>query len=836
MAGADALPLPTGNAESLTTASNSLSRVTDRASQTHVVRDGGAAAYIAESWKGAASESREAEADRLRTRITAAVNRLPTIGSALTTYQETLGSTVEQVEQWQRDWDDAEETYRGHLRRINAAPFPDDDRRLMADGYADERDAAHRRLVRLYDRAMEDLRAAGTRAATTIRGQCDLVVPADRAGSRLEIGAHLLRDLPLSGGEAMSELAEELAPGLAEALLAAETGEDPEALAALLDEYGRYADDPYFAHALMAELEAEGLATAFNRLAAAGLRHGHDDELRAQQQEVMTMLGTLYATASGPADGDIDRHGYDYDEIRRWREDIWFPALTESGRAVHELADEGMSAGVYDGYWMQGQLLAAGAEAGTSPGPAYMRHVGQDMVAWDRSTGAARGARDWDFAAPFNRPDLLGYDSDSALPVLADDPVHALLHAAAQDEDSTHALLMSGIPGEDGEQTVVDYLVRERGGTMAWSQPFADQGELLARTVAEYGTDRSDQQSTALAAHYLNAYIDTVAGGSFANGQELSEHAFASGRTSTADVISAHVEDFVRTATRGDEGSKLFSSEDVLPGEEATYRVHFDTETARKFARVFGDLALDRPDQVVTMDNPGAQDDPPALQRVVNAAVAHNANALHTAFAEGGSPRFAMDRGAGFLIYLTESAGLGLQEAAAEQDAYNEYLKEVLDAGVGLLPVGDIPVVGKPADAAFGLTADAVLDRIVDTDNEHRAAISSSEVAQNVQELLNRQGRMAIIEAGAWEEGKDPVTWAGNRELTPERNFVRDGELVPVEEILADEELTDSFMVSFLNDDRDGGADVVLDMEDQVQQAVGAVTVQAKQDYEAGTE
>lgn len=829
MAGADALPLPTGNAGSLTTASNTLSRVTDRASQTHVVRDGGAAAYIAESWKGAASESREAEADRLRTRITAAVNRLPTIGSALTTYRETLESTVEQVEQWQRDWDDAEETYRGHLRRINAAPFPDDDRRLMADGYADERDAAHRRLVRLYDRAMEDLRAAGTRAATTIRGQCDLVVPADRAGSRLEIGAHLLRDLPLSGGEAMSELAEELAHGLAAALLAAETGEDPQALAALLDEYGRYADDPYFAHALMAELESKGLATAFNRLAAAGLRHGHDDELRAQQQEVMTMLGTLYATASGPADGDIDRHGYDYDEIRQWREDVWFPALTESGRAVQELADEGMSAGVYDGYWMQGQLLAAGAEAGTSPGPAYMRHVGQDMVAWDRSTGAARGARDWDFAAPFMRPDLLGYHSDSALPVLADDPVHALLHAAAQDEDSTYALLMSRIPGEDGRQPVVEYLVRERGGTMAWSQPFADQGALLAQTVAEHGTDRGDYQSTALAAHYLHAYTDTVADGTFANGTELSEHAFAGARTGTADVIVAHLDDFVRATTVPDGSDNLHGR-----GEEpGTRQIHFDRQTVNNFARMFGDLALDRPDEIVTASDRGAQDDPPALQRVLNAAVAHNALSLNESFADPkGDAVVAMDRGANFLIHLTESAGHGRLESAEAHDAYNEYLRQVVDSGAGMVPVGSIPLVGKPADAVYGLAADAILDHLIDTGHAEAQQTENFNVRQEIRALLQEQGKIALVEAGAWQDGKDPMTWAAENDLGPAESFVRDGELMPIEEILDGGPRQDAFFVRYLNAES-GGAGALRELHDQVQQAIGAGTVGAETDYGA---
>jgi hypothetical protein len=835
MSGATALPLPLGTPDELTAVSNTLVRVADRVAQTLIYQHGGSSPVIAASWQGSAAQSRAEEATTLKSRLTAANGRLPEIGTALTTYGGVLETTIADVERWQEQWDEAEETYRTHIRQLNNEPDEEGfDKQAVADGYADQRDAEHQRLLRLYETAMEDLRTAGTTAAGTIRGQCDLVVPSANAGDRLEVGAYLLADLPMSGGEAMTELAAQLAPELADELRDASTGGDPEALAAILEKYGEYADDPYFAHAVMAELEAEGLMDAFTGLAIANMRNGHDDDLRDAQQEVMTMLGTMYATASGPAEGDIDPHGYNREGIEQWREEVWFPALTESGRAVHDLADEGFAAGTYDGYWAQGLLLSAGTAAGVTPGTDYMRHVGEDMVAWDRAYGQYDGERDWDFAAPFNRPNLIGYEDDSPRATFSDDPIHALLEAASADEESTYALLMSRVPGEDGRQPIVEYLVRERGGTMAYDQPFMDQGQLLAETVAEHGRDRTDLQSTALAGHYLNAYVETVGSGTFANGEEISEYAFASGRTGTADVISAHIEDFVRATDQADRTDDPYSEVIGAEGDPRSWRVNFDQDAVHNFAQVFGDLALDRPDEVVTAENPGAVDNPPALQRVFNAAVAHNALSLNQAFADpDGDPVVAMDRGAGFLVHLTESAGHGRIESAEAQDAYNEYLTKVLDAGVGLVPVGDIPVVGSISDAAYGLATDELLDRLIDTSHADRQHTTEAGVGQTVRALLQEQGTMALVEAGAWEEGKDPVTWAAAHPLSPSQTFVRDGELMPIEEILASPERTAAFFDQYLRE-QDGGAGAIRELTDQIEEATGAGSVIADDDYEAG--
>lgn len=458
---------------------------------------------------------------------------------------------------------------------MNTQPFPEEDRQRIADGYADERDAEHRRPLGLYTAAMEELRAAGRSAATTVRGQCDLVVPPGKAGSRLEVGAHLLRGLPLSGGEAMSELAAERAPELVAALR---------------------------------------------------------------------------------------------------------PALRAS--------------------------------------------------CWRRPS-----------------------------------------HSTA---------------------------------------------------------DRSDYQSTALAARYLHAYIDTVSSGTFTYGQELAEHAFTDARTGTADVIAARVEDFVR-ATRSPDVTDMVMSREG--GDDPGYRIHFPSEVKNGFARLF---AQDRPDQVVTAENSDALDNPPALQRVFNAAVAQNAHALSEAFAsEHGDPTAVMDRGAGFLVYLTESANLGLADLADEKDAYNEYLKDVVNPGAGLLPVDKIPVVGKPADGAYGLATDAILDQLFDTGHSLRQQTNAADTGRLVRELLDDQAAIAVTEAGAWQPGKDPVALAERDGLTGTESFIRDGELMPLEEIYASDRRTNRFFNYFLRAD-DGAAGAIQELTDQVQEAVGSATREAQDDFRAG--
>ncbi|MEE6282323.1 hypothetical protein [Georgenia sunbinii] len=146
--------------------------------------------------------------------------------------------------------------------------------------------------------------------------------------------------------------------------------------------------------------------------------------------------------------------------------------------------------------------------------------------------------------------------------------------------------------------------------------------------------------------------------------------------------------------------------------------------------------------------------------------------------------------------------------------------------------MSSILVVGAPADAAVGLTADAVLDQVIDTDHADRQVSTEAGADQLVCSLLQDQGETAIIDAGAWEEGKDPVTWAEADGLSELQTFIRDGELMPIEEIRADDARREAFFISFLSAE-DGGADVLRIMYDQVQEATGSGAVIAADDYNA---
>lgn len=837
MAGADALPLPVGLPASLRSVATSLEQIVDRAASTLIWQEGPTSSVIAATWTGEAAAARRAEATTLRARIRRAGGKLRDMSLPYRTYADTLEEAIENVTRWQAEWDEAERTYRSRVRALNNEPDDEGlDKQAIADRWADERDVEHRRLCALYEAEMEDLRVAGKSAATTIQGLCDDVVPQSKAGSRLEIGAYLLRGMELAGGEAMVEYAESVRERFEADLAAATAGTDATALTDFVNDYGDYVENPHFAYVIARDLGADGLMKAFTDLSLSNIAYAGNDGL-AEQQAVMGVLGTLYVTASGAADGGLEEGGYAAEEITQWRTG-WHDSLIESGRSRHSFENEGMAAGSYYGYYAQGLMLTAAAQNGVVPDEAYMHTVGVDLVEWDRSLG---DGREWDFAVEsMHKPRLI--TDDGALGVQAEDPVWALLNAAAKDEASTYALLNEDIGSGSDTRSVVSYLVEERGALMGNRRPFLDGGALLADTVAAHGSDRTDEQSVALAANYLHSYLETVGTGMFdidgddEGDVEISEYAFAQARTGTADLISAHVEDFIRATAKADRGDTPYSSVST-PGEPVTWQLNFNQGLRDTFANVFGDLALDRPEELVTADNPGAKDNPPALQRVFNAALAHNATALHEAFATlpDGDPDAVMNDGAGFLVYLTENAGHGRIESAEAEDAYGAYLKKVLDAGAGLVPVGSIPVVGGLADAGYGLATDAILDQLVDTEHTSRQQTIEADLGQTVRELLQEQATMAVVEAGAWEEGKDPVTWATKHGLSPEQNFIRDGQLMPLEEILEAPAKEDAFFNHYLRA-QDGAAGVLLNLEDQVQQAVSYGKDTAEDDHTAGDE
>lgn len=184
-----------------------------------------------------------------------------------------------------------------------------------------------------------------------------------------------------------------------------------------------------------------------------------------------------------------------------------------------------------------------------------------------------------------------------------------------------------------------------------------------------------------------------------------------------------------------------------------------------------------------------------------------------------------MHEGAAFLTYVGESAGHSLAEQAGHDQAYNEYLKQLISRGAGVLPLSDIlpggKLVGSTTGAAYSTAADSILGHMIDTNQVAQAESTGASLNQRIQRLLEGQITSAVIAHDAWPEGRDPVTWAQANPMDSDWTFVRAGKLMPMDDIRADAQRTSSFFTHYLrnSDLEDGGRPALLRFEDQIEGA-----------------
>lgn len=818
--GAEALPLPEGLPAMLGQLIGLLENVHGQAQDTQILSRPVGAGMLEGQWEGAAANARTAEAITVRNRLRDAVDFIPDITHEISQYEGLLDETRSEITSLQEQWDEAQADYLRRLRALNAIPFPDEDKQQIADGYANDRDAVHTELESAYTTTTGNLEDTGATVANTINGILEQIVPAATLGDPTAMGMHLAGGLDIAGSQVRAEHAAQQAEQFTDEVTEAIESGDDERLRELVETYGDLAQDPYFGYEVMNRLGIEGMDELYTWLAYHdGQANGRDAEAR---QEVMGLLGSIFVSAAGSAEGDILPDEYNYEEIIRWREEELYPSLADHGSSHQSLEIEGAwNAGGYRGYWLQGQFLTAAALQGHIPGEMYMANAGVDMIEWDRRAGDVDPQRDFSFAAPWGGgPNLIasGGDDDDRLISLADDPVHALLYAASQDESSAHALLLGELNArydDDGDvidewNSVIGYLVNARGGTTAFSQPFQDQGELLAGIVADYGVDRDNEQSVELAGHYLNAMLDTLGAGTYANGVPVGEYAFAAARSATADVMIAHVEDFYEgwdSRTQGDVMARWDTS-----GEEPAYRIHFNRDRANSFESLFGELALDRPEDLV-FDGEGDVDDPPALQRFLAHVMAHGDLTLRSELAglEDVAPEEwntsgandAIEAETALLFAAVNGAGKALEPHAAAQDAYNEMITSMVKNGVGLISIPG-GVAGRAGGLVLRETAESIMESML-----HTSHVEDNDAATSA----NRETIRALIDQRVLTATHDHFAWA-DPEFTPETVAERhneasgaslsfygaDGQPLTVEEILADPELEIVYH-EFLDDD-----------------------------------
>lgn len=312
------------------------------------------------------------------------------------------------------------------------------------------------------------------------------------------------------------------------------------------------------------------------------------------------------------------------------------------------------------------------------------------------------------------------------------DPLHSLLYSASLNEDAATTLLLGEMNvGDTGEwDSVVGYLVNGRGGRMYESMPFQDEGALLASVVADYGIDRTDPRSVELSGHYLNALLETLGNGTFQNGRAIGPDAFAGARSASADVVIAHIEDFSHATTNPASGG----GRQTIAERFGDTVVQFNASGRDSFHLLFGELALDQPDDLVMKfdSESGKLSDLPALQRVLTAIMAHGGESLGEALdgtVPGTVPRAAeteTERQTSLLMRALNGAEMSLSEVAADKDAVGEMLISMVDDGTGLvsLPGG---LAGRVGKHAIGEAAEHLIMALVDTDNLERMQGSAAD-------------------------------------------------------------------------------------------------------------
>ncbi|MFI7695068.1 hypothetical protein ACIBQ6_38790 [Nonomuraea sp. NPDC049655] len=442
-------------------------------------------------------------------------------------------------------------------------------------------------------------------------------------------------------------------------LVVAAGGGDQEALTKLAAFKGRMSD-PRFATALLDKLGPQVLTTLPVQLSARvrrALDQGPEQarELRAQHQELLSVLATALAHATVAKEGTARLGTRFLDELRR--------------RGRVETQAPGMGGLTAPGYWALGQILAAGEREPYSSW--FMRTIGRDMIRWDRDHLKAHGVRflprDTDVynlpapaaSQPFQDTDQIG----------AADPIGALLAVAARGREPAQALL--------ADRELLTYLMHDRRPQWA----MGDHGESLGRAM-EAAMKGQDDLSKALAVLATQIYADDVrphvtldeAGKVvFADPSELDD--LSGIRDNMGRILGDHADDlsaaFYKNAPRAADGE--------LTSDNAGHSIGR-----------FGAADLD----LVTLDL--AADDR-AYDNLLMGEIGHMRRDVDEAIMTGNETMLknVVTNDARSLGHLMEARGQALIARGQEADAADAELMKLVEMGIGEIPVPGAGLVGK---------------------------------------------------------------------------------------------------------------------------------------------
>lgn len=818
MAGADQLPLPDGVATTFMVQGTNVSRIQGRLQQT-LLFDGSASQRMRTAFpEGLTAAAIDTELSILSGHVqTAAENmggagqRIWDVGSAF----ETCESTIEGL---QTEWDEVDTWFDDALEQINSdlyytEPANQRDKAEAIESIDLQRESRREDMKERYDTALDTLGEEASTAARKLTELTDGFVPAAQQGSAADIAAAMTEGTTISDGSRREHVADEQAEHAEDLLERAENG-DEDAIQEFVDTYGDLTDDPYFATALMERLGPDGVNSVSMHLmsmidASEGL-----PERQEQYRGMFSVLGGAYTTSTGSLEG---MDPVTLKDTETWRAQ-WYEQLQTSGREgfnpyTGQPYEEGMDGTAVYGYDIQSQLLAAGMEVNpdVEVGRAYMEHVGTDMVEWDqwltenfphRSNTSHMGGSMYDLgASPLG--DLPPTDPRR-------DPLHNLLAAAGTSEEAAYGLLLAEIPAGDGEtQSIIEYYMHGRSdATDGRVMGMPDLGAEMGDVLESYALDDGDRESVELAQQSIVGYNDAIAGSEPIAGDTAQTRAglnMMALRAAMGTVMATYVDDL----HTGFDGQA--TADGVGAGDAGTYDITFSNSTLNNLHHLFGDLGYDRPESIVMPGEDGGvqgdPNDPPALQRILNASYAHTNNGMYEALSAGNmdAAQEAFGRGSYVDAFVLESLSNENGDSAGALDSYNEYMQTMANEGIGLVPFDDIPVVGGAVDKGIDWAADPVLEAMFETGNEDAQRATGAEWQQAHNAMVNDRFYATVAAAGNFDGSPSFTEWeqATGRDLdTGSQFWDSDGSVIPYDQ------MTDAQRAQFVNylNDHEAGA------------------------------
>lgn len=758
--GLAALPLPLGEPVSLWRAATTLRAAAADVSSGALVSTGGRLPSLERAWAGPAAQQAGSEAALLAGRISAEVDRLLRGAVVLGDYGDALDAAQRSVTTMQRSWDThafalavpgAVAPELAHLTGAYAVVVAE----LSMAG-----DVAAHRIRALVGEAAGD--PAGGPRGRGGQGSAEQLSGASLAGTGgpgsgfdAAVRAATLVGLDLVTGRLDWLSADHVAHDVA-AELERVAGGDPLAIGRALAAMGSRVRDPVFAQALWSRLTPDDVTRVLATLARPGPSLDVTPEWFTRNAgELVTALGTALVTAANP-DYAVGLDLVTARALDGWRRG-WLAAVTSSVRTSTRQSD----GGTIGGAWTQGQLLAAAARAGLSPGVEYASSVGVALVASERAAGLPRSAGSR--PAPDPAHALTSTGQHAVVGDLPDDPILSLQSALAGDVEAARAWLLHPL-SEDPAVLVIDHLVGARH-LLLESAGAAASMAALGQMVVAVGSDRTSPGST----HVAAAFVGAVARTSMTTpDREAFDRALAPALWDLATVVGSHTDAVTGaldgSSASGTDAAALSSLERLVrPGRvPGTFDIVIADRAA--VAALVGEIALDAGPAGDSADgSTRGPDAVPALRHLVDLLGTRLENDLVAAVAaDHGGDTHALEAAAGRLGatvgFTLTSAGTALAGQGADADAENRAVTSVAQLAVDKLRVaGPAGVVATPL---VRYAAEHVLSSLLPTDAEaaQRAATDAALARAREQALVD--ARTLVSRARPWDASQSPEGWA----------------------------------------------------------------------------